>query len=421
MSDFQNAVIKLLSSPHYKELATYEPPFNPFEIVGATHRELIHSSVLAWLLRDEANREFRQKFVTWIRDNIVAGNIVAEAEKKEELKKLWKGLKPEDSSLKPIIETEVGDKTSRIDVFAHFESLNLVIGIEVKVWAGEQHEQVKRYQELLCQYHPNPDYKKAVVFLTPEGWEPRTDDENNVDVPVLMMSWGCVSKIIREMRSVLGDENDFRMQFSQHLERNIAMNEKEEQRIVRELLSEGDNAETLDKIIRNMPSLQDYSAQWKKMVAEICGVEEDSLLEYIYPAKRGIVKELKICVREWCEAGLPFTVMLYKYQKAGIRILLYQGAFHEEAKAKLEKFAEFANRSGRVVNEEFPQLIGWSAWRSVLKNDGTDQEIKGTLIDNIWSEDWKKEAKDQLQKQIKDSRLLETINEWIETKGANKG
>lgn len=407
MSDLQNAVIKLMSSPHFKELAAYEPPFNPFEIVGATHLELIHSSVLAWLLRDEANKEFRQRFV----DKIAAD--------KPELD-LSVPNDPGDPRLKPkTVKTEEGDKASRYDVSVHFESLKLVIGIEVKVWAGEQDDQVKRYQELLCQNYP-PGYKKVVVFLTPKGRPPTTADESNVYVPVLAMSWGRVSDMIREMRSALGDENDFRMQFSQHLERNIAMSEKEEQRMVRELLSEGDNAETLDKIIENMPSLQDYSDQWKKIVAEVCDVGKDSLEEVTY-SHRGIVKELKIRVREWCEAGLPFTVMLYKYRNASVRILLYQGDFPEEAKAKLEEFAEFANRSGRVVNDKFPQLIGWSAWRSVLKDDGTDQEVKGTLIDNIWSEGWKDEAEKRLREQIGDSNsgLLRQINEWI--KDANKG
>ena len=410
MSDLQNAAIKLMSSPHYKGLAAYKPPFNPFEIVGATHRELIHSSVLAWLLRDEANKEFCQRFV----DKIATDKP-----------KLGLSVPNDHADLKPKeVKTEYSFKAGAdfdagsIDVFAHFESLKLVIGIEVKVWAGEQLDQVEKYQKFLCQNYSS--YKKVIVFLTPTGWKQETADENNVHVPVLAMSWGCVSDMIREMRSALGDENDFRMQFSQHLERNIAMSEKEEKRIVRKLLSEGDNAETLDKIIENMPSLLDYSAQWKKIVAEVCDVGKDSLEEVTY-SHRGIVKELKIWIPEWHKAGLPFTVMLYKYQNAGVRILLFQGDFHEEAKAKLEEFAEFANRSGRVVNDRFPQLIGWSAWRSVLKDDGTDQEIKGTLIDNIWSEDWAEKAEKRLREQIEDSGLLRHINEWIETKGANKG
>ena len=419
MSDLQNAAIKLMSSPHYKELATYEPPFNPFEIVGATHLELIHSSVLAWLLRDEANKEFRQKFVTWISDGIVAE--AKKTNKPLEWKKLWKGFVaprgPEYSSLKPkTVKTEEGDKASRYDVSVHFESLKLVIGIEVKVWAGEQPKQVERYQELLCQNYP-PDYKKVVVFLTPKGRPPTTADGNNVYVPVLAMSWDCVSEIIREMRSASGDENSFRMQFSQHIERNIVTNEREEKRIVRELLSEGDNEETLDKIIKNMPSLLDYSDQWKKIVAEVCCVEQDNLEEVIYPKRGGIVKELKIRIPEWCKAGLPFTLMLYKYQKAGVRILLHKDDCLEGSEPKVE-LKEFANCSGGVVNIPTVDnpVDNWNVWHPVLTKHGKDEEVKGTLIDDIWGEGWADEAEKRLREQIEDSGLLQQINEWIEHK-----
>lgn len=487
MSDFQNAVIKLLSSPHYKELAAYEPPFNPFEIVGATHLELIHSSVLAWLLKDEANKEFRQKFVTWIIDRVVAkaektedliksqelqeGSITPEnpensslkidkAKKTKEalieLQKLWGEL---DVPEKPVVKTEEGDETSRYDISVYFKSLKLVIGIEVKVWAKEQDKQVERYQNLLCENYS--DYKKVVVFLTPEGRKPTTADKNKVDVPVLRMSWGCVSERIREMRSALGDENNFRMQFLQHLERNIVMNEREEQRIVRELLSEGgnaetlaeiidhesslrgkvrellsegDNAKTLAKIIDNMPSLGDYSTQWKKIVAEVCGVKEENSLEVkTYTTKdglikelinripewqnTGLIKELKIRIPEWCKAGLPFTLMLYKYQKAGVRILLHGS----DLKGYEDELKEFAGRSGGVVNDKFQTVKNWEVWHPVLAEHGRDEEVEETLIGDIWSEGWKDEAKKRLREQIGDSNsgLLRQINEWI--KDANKG
>ena len=481
MSDLQQAIDKLRSSPHYKELAAYEPPFNPFEIAGVTHRELTHSSVLAWLLRDETNKEFRQKFVAWIKDNILIklqgalDSIMQESSEKtkEDIVKLWEGLavpeNPEDSSLEPkIVRTEKGDKTSRIDVFAHFKSLELVIGIEVKVWADEQPDQVERYQKLLCQKEYS-GYKKAVVFLTPTGWEPKTTDKENAYVPVLAMSWGFVSKITREMQSALGEENDFRMQFSQQLERNV-MNETEEQRIVRELLSEGDNAETLAKIIDhesslqgkvrellskgdnaktlakiidNMPSLGDYSDQWKRIVARVCGVKEENSIEVkTYTTKdglikelkncipewqnTGLIKELKICIPEWREAGLPFTLMLYKYQKASVRILLYKNDL-KGSEAELKEFANRsnANRSNGVVNGEFSEsdgLDGWNVWYPVLTKDGKKETPEHTLIDNIWSEDWEEKAEKRLREQIEGTGgLLSQINEWIKTKGADKG
>ena len=246
MSDLQNAVIKLMSSPHYKALATYEPPFNPFEIVGATHRELIHSSVLAWLLRDEANKEFRQKFIDKIATDKPKLGLSAPNDHGDPR------LKPTEVKTEYSFEAGV-DKDGKfeggsIDVFAHFEFLNLVVGIEVKVNAGEQPAQVERYQRSLRQDYSG--YEKVIVFLTPEGY-PSETKSNVSGVPVLEMSWINIAGMIRKMQSALGDENDFRMQFLQHLDRNIVMNETEEQRMVRELLSEGDNAEILNKIITN--------------------------------------------------------------------------------------------------------------------------------------------------------------------------
>ena len=463
MSDLQQAIDKLRSSPHYEELAAYEPPpFNPFEIAGVTHRELTHSSVLAWLLRDEANREFRQKFVDKIATDKPESNLDLSVLKD-----------PGDHRLKPKeVETEYPFEASeagadfatfdagRFDVFMHFESLELVIGIEVKVNAGEGPEQVEKYQNFLCKEYPS--YKKVIVFLTREGQEPGTADENKGDVPVLAMSWGCVSGIIREMRPALGDENNFRMQFSQHLEKHLTVNETEGQRLVRklliegdnaetlakiidyepslqgevrELLSKGDNAKTLAKIIDNMPSLGDYSAQWKRIVAEVCGVEKDSLVVKSYTTKDGLIKELrnhilewrniglikelKICIPEWKKAGLPFTLMLYKYQKAGVRILLHVKDY-PESEAKLKEFAECANRSDSVVNVKFQEVDDWD-WYSVLAKDGKKAEVEWTLIDNIWSEGWYDEAKNRLREQIGDSKsgLLRQINKWTETKGTN--
>ena len=405
MSDLQNAVIKLMSSSHYKELATYKPPFNPFEIVGATDRELIHSSVLAWLLKDKANKEFRQKFVDKIATELDLSVPDDPGEPKE--------VKAEYSF--EAGEAGAAFDAGRIDVFAHFESLELVIGIEVKVNAGEGLEQVEKYQNFLCQKYPDP-YNKVIVFLTPEGY-PSTTKSSVPGVHVLEMSWSNIAGMIRKMQATLGNENDFRMQFLQHLERNIVMNEREEQRIVRKLLSEGDNEKTLYKIIENMP-LQGYSAQWKKIVAEVCGVKEESLEEKTI-SEGGIVKELRIRIPEWRDAGLPFTLMLYKHQKAGVRILLHWKDCYEgnEFKAELKKFADLSNG---VVNEEFPKLPLWTEWHSVLAKHEVNKEVPGTLIGDIWSEGWKDEAEKRLREQIGGSGgLLEQINEWI--KDANKG
>ena len=66
MSNLSDAIDRLKKSRHYKTLRDYKPPFNPFEVMKVTDKELLHSRVLAWLLEDKVNLKFRQKFVAWV-------------------------------------------------------------------------------------------------------------------------------------------------------------------------------------------------------------------------------------------------------------------------------------------------------------------------------------------------------------------
>ena len=396
MSDLQQAIDRLKSSAHYKRLSTYKPPFDPFEVMGVLYRERSHSKVLGWLLSDETNREFRQEFVSWIvnrLDNYNPDVDVAEA---------------------PVIRFEYGDnEAGRTDVFAHFRRLKLAVAIEVKVRGGEQARQIERYQNLLNRYYAYCD-GKAVIFLTPLGEAPKTSAQVT-GVPVLNMSWDDVARIIDNIQPEEGSENNFRFQFRSHLRRVIVMNEREEKRRVRDLLCEGDNARTIQRIIDNMPSLGDFSKQWKKIVAEVCEVEEpDSLELLMYPTQRSAPRELGITVPEWREAGLPFTLMLWRdqYGKAGVRILLWGNDFDTYR----EQIMEFAEANSDVVNNMFPQLRGWSdKCRAVLADDKAREgfEPPHTLINAAIYDDeaWEKEVKEKLESQM--SLLLNLIQDWV--------
>ena len=392
MSDLQKAVFRLVSSPHYQKLATYKPPFDPFDVMGVLYREHNHSKVLGWLLSDETNREFRQEFISWIVDKLKNYNLSVGTEERVEIK------------------PEYGDeKAGRIDVFAHFPDLKLAAAIEVKVWAGEQDSQVERYQDFLKRKYAN--CCKVVIFLTPLGEHPGTS-VRDTHVPVLNMSWHKVARIIDNMQPEDSDENRFRIQFRNHLDRRIVMNETKKQRIVKDLLREGDNAKTIQRIIDNMPSLEGFSPQWEKIVTDVCGVEADGLETKTY-SQRGSVKQLKTTVTEWCKAGLPFTLMLYKWEEddaAGVRIFLRNEAF-DEHRENLMKFAE-SNKG--IVNDKFPRVDGWTAWHAVLAADGSEAYPDGTLMKaKVFYHDkkWKKQIKKQLESQME--KLLEPINKWL--------
>ena len=395
MNDLQQAINKLKSSLHYQKLATYKPPFDPFEVMGVPYRERSHSKVLGWLLSDEANREFRQEFVSWIVNGLDNYNPNVGANESPDI----------------TCKCEHGDnEAGRIDVFAHFPDIKLAVAIEVKVRIrqGEQDSQIGRYQCFLNREYPN--CMKVVIFLTPSGEASKTEDPGT-GVVVLNMSWDQVARIIDNMRPEQGNENDFRVQFRNHLRRVIVMNEKEEKRIVRELLCEGDNAKILQPILDYLPMLQDFSEEWKKIVAKVCKVEDPGSLKVETHALQHVVRELKIKVPEWCDAGLPFTLMLYKYETAiGVRILLHKDDYgtHEE------KLHDFAKSSNGIVNGEFPPADNWRAWRTVLADDSSVEEPLGTVIDAetfYHDEKWKKEVKEKLEKQM--SKLLEPIKNQL--------
>lgn len=391
MSDLQQAISRLTGSSHYQELAIYKPPFNPFEVAGITYRERSHSKVLAWLLEDAVNKEFRQEFISWIISKLKYNNLSPETD--EQVK----------------VRLEHGDdQAGRIDVFSHFPDLKLAVGIEVKVWAGEHDSQIERYQYFLKRKYANS--RKVVIFLTPLGEDPETSVEEP-EVPVLNMSWDEVAGFIDNMQRGQGNERHFRVQFGCHLRREIVMN-KEEKQIVKDMLRADENAKTIQRIIDNMPSLMDFSQSWKKIVAEVCKVEEPDSLEFsIYPTQRSAPRELKIKVRKWRDAGLPFTLMLWRYQyEAGVRVMLWK----DDLDKYQRQLMEFAASNIDVINKEFPRMKRWdSNWRAVLAADELTEEPPHTLIRaEIYNDEaWEKEVKEKLENQI--NPLLNLIQDWV--------
>ena len=404
MSDLQGAIECLKKSQHYQDLADFAEDgllFNLFEVMGVRYRELTHSSVLAWLLSDEANIDFTKKFLDWIAD-------------KGEFNDKMKGkIANFQTSGDTKVICEYGDSESRIDVFAHFKSLELVIGIEVKVWAGEQERQVERYQCFLKKEHSKDT--KIVIFLTPWGYEPSTAIECR-DVPVVCMSWGDIVEIINEVNHVrisekAGEKYDFRKQFSQHIERNILIGAK-----VRELLSKEENATavqeiisvqpsgneaTIQKIIDNIPPITDYLDEWKEIVAKVCGVGIASIKEDDVEILHGWHGggELKIHIKKWNKSSLPFTLMLYKYTNAAIRVLIWRDYLNPDKYEDIhDKLKLLENHSNGVV--EYKRIRNWSTWRSVLVSDDVENWEDPKTRFNLYSENWQDEVEERLRSQL---------------------
>lgn len=387
MSGFESDIVHLLSSEHYQQLAVFEPPFDPIQVLGISGRELSYSSVLSWLLSNPANREFRRGFVLAIAER---PDFDFDADRDEPIE----------------VKREVSDREAgRIDVLVNFPRLKLAVVIEVKVWAEEGGDQIRRYQRFLVKKYPHY-CAKVVIFLTRFGDEPKGSDRSS-DAKVLSMSWGEIADLIGKC-SGNGEEHDFRNQFARHLYRRVLV-ENEEQRLVINLLKEGNNAETIKRIVENLPHLGQYGDKWKCIVAEVIDVDQEELELVEYPSSRKRTRELKVRVPKWNESGLPFTLMLYynSYRDSGVRVLVYKDAYNRK-KCNLEAFA---CSSDRIVGS-FPKVAGWTMWHSVLAQDKDIKEPEGTLIHKqVFDDDFLHQARKRLEKQLEP--LLPLVREWL--------
>jgi len=354
-------------------------------VLGIANRELSFSSVLAWLLSDPENKEFRQEFLLLITRKL--------------------GLHRAVSLDEPIIvRREYGDdQAGRIDVFVQLETLDLVVAIEIKVKAGEGDKQISRYQEYLRRQYPHNKHK-IVVYITPFGRSPTTATDQS-DVRVLPVSWKNLADILEDCTGH-GEIHDFRIQFSKHIRRSVLMH-RDEKQIVIDFLKEGDNAKTIRRIMEYLPDLgeDEYTAEYKRIVAEVLSVDESDLELGKYPT-RGNTRELKIRVKDWKKAGIPITLMLYNYKTTALRVLV----FSKQYKSNVNTLNDLSRISKGVVGN-YPKLPGWS-WHSVIARDG-DQEVPQESIIGyeIFHDDFWNRVEIRLREQIED--LLPLIQNYL--------
>ncbi len=392
----KDEIIRLLSSSHYQSLAGYKPPFDPFDVLGVSRREMSYSRMLYWLLTDPGNDTFKKKFFEWLSKEWTSDNP---------------GINYDDQKIE--VKTEYSIGNVRFDLFVHVPSLRLAVCIEVKVRAKERENQIRDYQETLEKKYSN--CHKAVVFLTPSGGEPETAGENPKAL-VVPLSWEKVAEFL-DCPSGDSENQTFRVQCRNHIRRSILMC-NEERNIVIKLLQEGDNKKTIRRIIwimEHLPTLGDeeYRERYRKIVAKVVSAHINDLelsdLELSVWPVRGVAKELKIKVKQWNRASLPLTLMLYQYEKAAVRVFVWNEDYQkQEIQQRLHQFAEATG-----LNETFDQVTGWTCWRAVP--DEPRDDIPETTISeklDVYDDDFWVQVEKKLRNQLT-PRILSTIREMV--------
>lgn len=158
--------------------------FDPWEVAGLQRKEIPNTAALAWLLNPSGSHGFGrlplQVLLRIIRSN---------------------GRKdiPADFIRFCRIQTEtnpVGDETNRVDI--EITADNFFLLIEVKIDAGEQPQQIARYcDDAKIRAADRP---WAVVFITPQGRRPLTENPEFTPASVPCLSW---RQLASEMESSL--------------------------------------------------------------------------------------------------------------------------------------------------------------------------------------------------------------------------
>lgn len=138
-------------------LSPWTERFNIFDILKISRTEIRHSNMLSWLLDPNENHGLGDKF---LKNTLI--QILKENEDKE-----YDSFK---LLLMDLYSFRVFREREYIDILLVSDKEKYVIAIENKIGSSEHNHQLQRYREYLDKEYK--DYKKILVFLTPDGDEP---------------------------------------------------------------------------------------------------------------------------------------------------------------------------------------------------------------------------------------------------------
>lgn len=149
-----------------------EMAFNPWVVAGLERKELPNASALTWLLDPSGSHGLGSKPLKALLSLL----IDCGADTFPLVYQAWCGI------AKEILPT--GNQQNRVDIEIDADTFYLLI--EVKINAGEQQDQLQRYQhEAISRAGKRP---WAILFLTPQGRPPSSGD-CDLTQHLLSLSW----------------------------------------------------------------------------------------------------------------------------------------------------------------------------------------------------------------------------------------
>ena len=375
------ALHRLRSDPRLVDLKNYVPPMSLFRIFGMARDELAHSRMIASLIDPRRHRNYEQILRALLHD---VSHRLVQAEF------------PEADIVHQVAEATLSRVAVRrelyhIDIVVEVDSPagKIVLGVENKIDAAEQPDQLARYQRALLRAYP--DRTAVIVFLCPVVREPVTASDNS-DVPVVPVGYRSVMNAIQSALDVTEpNSRDWwaLAEIVRHLEEDIlsSMNDMDLHRMVGQLWK--DHGPALNLVFSHRPGLVDVQEKYEELLRERLG--EDA--EFSYYPTQGVLREIKMQLTSWKKKGFPFLFMFYLGRITGrlrVRLLLW-GDSYTAHRDQLEEWAKRVNGSeGDLIDETFASLPGWNRWRRVLQEE--DYPQNSTLDEQFFDEATAQEA-----------------------------
>jgi hypothetical protein len=247
----------LVKDPKLEELSLSLHTPNFFSILNATKAEIKHSNFLAWLMSPDESHSLNTIFLKWFLKDIFSSEKIDWANE----------FSIESLNL---YNVKVFREWHNIDILIVHEEF--VIAIENKVDSSEHSRQLKRYSDIINDSFP--DLKKAFVFLTIDGINPKSEEDANQYISI---DYGLIKSLIEIVLSVYKNSLSQRIQYYIEdylliLNRYI-MKEHESVDLALQLYK--NHREAIDFIIENIP---DKMAELREVIEETV-TEEGYVLE----------------------------------------------------------------------------------------------------------------------------------------------
>lgn len=348
-----DALRALEADPRFRELDDYVSPLSLARAFGVARDEVAHSRVLARLLDPRRNRGAGFVLAALLRE--MAARPGVDEPLAGRLREAAEG---------PLEGVAVHRERLLIDVVVEATSPrgDLVVGIENKIDAGEQHRQIARHQASLSRAYPG---RTAVVaFLTPTGRGPATARADG-PVPCVTLGYDAVLRAVGEARGrAEPGSRDERVltELEEHIGEDILGEAGEAEALARGLWRTHGRA--LRLALEHRPRLGDIREEYVALLGERF---EDAHFVF-FPEKRGDLSEIKMNLGSWEERGFPFTFMLHTRngRRPHARVLIWRQRYEKRA-GSLASWARRVNASlgEPLVDESFARLPGWD-WHKVL-------------------------------------------------------